>query len=207
MSAAALAEDAVTDLTDKGDANVNRSRPALPAVAGSSPAGVFGDKGQVTVSSDAGLAMSSTSISGVNGSTTTLTLRLAIDYFLANNVSLGGFIGLDYASAGGAHSTTFAIGPRVGYNLTFSERFSFWPKLGFSYSTTSFSADTATPAPDINLTTTTSGSHVALNLFALVMFHPIQHFFLGFGPALDTDLSGPAKVTTIAGRLTIGGWL
>ena len=31
-------------------------------------------------------------------------------------------------------------------------------------------------------------------------------FFAGFGPALDTDLSGHNKETTIAARLTIGGW-
>jgi hypothetical protein len=46
-----------------------------------------------------------------------------------------------------------------------------------------------------------------LNLFAPVMVHPAEHFFIGFGPALDTDLTGDVKATTIAGRLTIGGWL
>ncbi len=51
------------------------------------------------------------------------------------------------------------------------------------------------------------GNHLALNVFAPVMFHPVQHFFLGFGPALDTDLTGDAKQTIIAGRLTIGGWM
>jgi hypothetical protein len=39
------------------------------------------------------------------------------------------------------------------------------------------------------------------------MFHPAQHFFLGFGPAFDLDLSGDSKATTIAARLTIGGWV
>ena len=52
-----------------------------------------------------------------------------------------------------------------------------------------------------------SSTGLQLNLFAPVMFHPVQHFFLGFGPALDVDLSGDAKATTIAARLTIGGWL
>ena len=54
---------------------------------------------------------------------------------------------------------------------------------------------------------TTSNTALALNLFVPVMFHPVEHFFLGFGPALDTDLSGDAKVTTFAGRLTLGGWI
>ena len=177
-----------------------RRRPST-----NSPSGVFGDKGQTTISSDAGLAISSSSISGVHGSTTTIALRPAVDYFVANNVSLGGFVGLDYVSNSGAHATTFAIGPRIGYNVAFSDRFSFWPKLGFSYSSTSVSV--GTPVTGGTFSETASGSQVALNIFAPVMFDPVQHFFIGFGPALDTDLSGDAKATTIAGRLTLGGWL
>ena len=204
LSAVASA-DAAADLTAKGDVNVNDQRPQLPAVAANSPSGVFGDRGQIAISSDAGLSISSKSTSGVDGSTTTLMLRPALDYFVVNNVSVGGFLGLDYTSTSGAHTTTFAIGPRVGYNFAFSEHFSFWPKLGFSYSSSSTSKSADVPPP--GTTTSASGSHLALNLFAPVMFHPVQHFFLGFGPALDTDLTGDAKQTTIAGRLTIGGYL
>jgi hypothetical protein len=198
---AVASADAGDDLTAKGEVNVNDQRPQLPAVAANSPSGVFGDKGQITISSDAGLSISSKSISGVDGSTTTLILRPAIDYFVVNNVSVGGFVGLEYVKAGEAHSTTFAIGPRVGYNFAFSERFSFWPKLGFSYSNSNASGTPLPPGASV------SGNHLALNVFAPVMFHPVQHFFLGFGPALDTDLTGDAKQTTIAGRLTLGGWL
>jgi hypothetical protein len=39
------------------------------------------------------------------------------------------------------------------------------------------------------------------------MFHPVQHFFAGFGPFLDTDLSGDARATVFGGKLTLGGWL
>ena len=200
LSAVASA-DAADDLTAKGNVNVNDQRPQLPAVAANSPSGVFGERGQITISSDAGLSISNTSTSGVDSSTTKLTLRPAVDYFLVNNVSLGGFVGLDYTSTSGVHSTTFAIGPRVGYNLAFAERFSFWPKLGFSYSSSSATVDV--PSSSLNA----SGNHLALNVFAPLMFHPVQHFFLGFGPALDVDLTGEAKQTTIAGRLTLGGWL
>ena len=194
------------ELTGKGTANVNQDRPALPAVAGNTPAGRFGDKGKLTVSSDAGLSIATTSVSGVDGSTTTITLRPAIDYFVVNDLSLGGFVGLDYIKAGGSHSTTFAIGPRIGYNLAFSDRVTLWPKLGFSYSNTDVSTDLAA-GPNTTISTGRSGSHIALNVFVPVMFHPVPHFFLGFGPALDTDLSGDARTTTIAGRLTIGGWM
>jgi hypothetical protein len=205
LSAVASA-DAAADLTAKGEVNVNDQRPQLPAVAANSPSGVFGERSQVTISSDAGLYVSTTSTSGLDGSTTKLTLRPAIDYFVANNVSVGGFVGLEYARTSAVHATTFAIGPRVGYNLAFAEHFSFWPKLGFSYSSSSTSVDTAVP-PGTTSLADASGNHLALNVFAPVMFHAVQHFFLGFGPALDVDLTGNAKQTIVAGRLTIGGWL
>lgn len=195
--------DAASDLTAKGEVNVNDQRPQLPAVAAHSPSGVFGERGQLAISSDAGLSISSTSTSGVDGSTTKLTLRPALDYFVVNNVSVGGFVGLDYTKTGVEYSSTFALGPRVGYNLSFSEYFSFWPKLGFSFSSSSVSDNAEPPSPSDS----EDGKHLALNLFAPVMFHPVQHFFLGVGPALDTDLTGNAKQTIVAGRLTIGGWL
>ena len=203
LPALASAQEAAADLTAKGDPNVNAQRPELPAVSAHSPAGVFGDKGQVAISSDAALSISSKSISGVSGSTTNITLLPAVDYFVANNVSVGGFIQLNYTATDGHHDTTFGIGPRVGYNVAFSERFSFWPKLGLSYTNTTLSLPTATP--DVRVSQ--SDSHLALNIFAPVVFHPVQHFFVGFGPALDTDLSGDRKTTTIAGHLTLGGWL
>lgn len=206
LVSAGASADAAQDLTAKGNVNVNDQRPQLPAVAANSPSGVFGQRKQVTISSDAGFSISNTSTKGVDGSTTELTLRPAVDYFVVNNVSVGGFVGLDYTSTSGAHSTTFAIGPRAGYNLAFAERFSFWPKLGFSYSSSNTTYSTAV-VPGTEPSLNVSGNHLALNLFAPLMFHPVQHFFLGFGPALDVDLTGDARQTTIAGRLTLGGWL
>ena len=198
--------DAASDLTAKGRVNVNDQRPELPAVAADSPSGVFGSRGQLTISSDAGLSISSTSTKGIEGSTTKLTLRPALDYFLFNNISVGAFVGLDYTRTGGAHATTFAFGPRLGYDFVFAERFSFWPRLGFSYSHASTKTGAAGSAGSTSVDDV-SGGHLALNAFAPLMFHPVQRVFLGFGPALDTDLTGQARQTAVAGRLTLGGWL
>lgn len=38
------------------------------------------------------------------------------------------------------------------------------------------------------------------------MFHPVEHFSIGFGPVVDADLSGDNKSNPFGGRLTIGGW-
>jgi hypothetical protein len=138
-------------------------------------------------------------------------MRPAVDYFLIDNLSLGGFLGFDYTNQAGdsGHTTAFSIGPRVGYNIAFADMFSVWPKLGFSYAHTSISQTTTNIVNGVPVTADTSDSSdsLALNLFVPFMFHPAEHFFIGFGPAFDLDLTGDNKATTFAGRLTIGGWI
>lgn len=193
---------------DQNNAPDPNRGPALPQVRADSPSGRFGGKGQVAISSDAGLSISNTSISGVDGSSTQLVLRPAVDYFVIDYLSIGGFLGLEYNSAPGGSSTAMSIGPRVGYNIPLSERFSFWPKVGFSFASTSQKTDAVTLADGTTVNASDrSSTSVQLNLFAPLMFHPVQHFFIGFGPAFDLDLSGDNKATTIAARLTLGGWV
>lgn len=172
--------------------------PNLPDVDVDTPSGKFGLAGQIAVSSDAGLSVSSTSVGGIDGSTTNVILRPAVDWFIADSISIGGFSGVEYDSAPGGSTSVVSIGPRVGYNVPLSARLSIWPKVGLSLSYTSVELDAGGDE---------DGSSLQANLFAPLMFHPVNHFFLGFGPALDADVTGDAKVTTIAGRLTIGGWL
>jgi hypothetical protein len=175
----------------------------LPTVRSDSPSGRFGVKRQKAVSSDAGLSISNTSIDDVDGSTTTLVLRPAVDWFFADDISLGGFVGLEYNSSPGGDSTVISIGPRIGYNLPISERTSVWPKAGLAFASTSFSEDD----DGLDVDNDESNTSLQLNLFVPFMFHPVPHFFLGLGPALDQDLSGDSKATTIAARLTLGGWI
>jgi hypothetical protein len=177
-----------------------------------SPAGRFGLKHELTLASDAGFSVANTSVSGHSGSTTTFTMSPAVDFFIIDDLSLGGTFEVDYSHLpDGSHSTTFSIGPRAGYNFSLSEKFSIWPKVGLAYATTSFSPGDSTinggGGTVTTISTTTSNSGLRLNLYVPFMFHPVAHFFLGLGPALDVDLTGDAKATTIAGRLTIGGWL
>lgn len=182
--------------------------PELPEVRADSPSGVFGAEGQLAISSDAGLSISNTSFDGVDGSTTNITLRPAVDYFVIDYLSIGGFVGLEHNSTPGGDSTVFSIGPRVGYNIPLSERVSVWPKLGFSFASTSQERDDVELPGGVTIDgDDDSSTSVQLNLFVPVMFHPVEHFFIGFGPALDQDLSGDTKATTIAARLTLGGWM
>lgn len=191
-----------------GDGPSSPQSPALPEVRSSSPSGAFGGEGQLAVSSDAGFSLSNTSISGADGSTTTLELRPAVDYFIADYISIGGFLGLDYNSTPGGSSTTFSIGPRVGYNIPLSDRLSLWPKVGLSFASTNQDQDDV-ELPDGGTVEADDESNTSLqlNLFAPFMFHPVEHFFIGIGPAFDLDLTGDSKATTLAVRLTLGGWL
>ena len=168
----------------------------LPEVSPSGAAGMFGGHGQLAISNDLGLLISNTSLSGGGGSTTTIQLRPGIDYFIVDHLTIGAFIGFDYTHVPDSHTTIFNVGPRVGYDLPLSSMFSAWARLGFSYS-------------DVNLGGaggSTNASSFTLNLSVPFLLH-VEHFFLGFGPALDVDLTGDHKSTTFAGRLTFGGWM
>lgn len=208
-SGVALAqENRGADGTRTGDPEPETKRTALPAVRADSPSGVFGDKGQLAISSDAGFSLSNTNISGGGGSTTSLILRPAVDYFVVDSFSVGGFLGLEYNAPPGGSTTAMSVGPRIGYNLRFGNRFSVWPKAGLSFASTTEKVDAIT-LPDgtrVDPTDTTSTS-LQLNLFVPVMFHPVEHFFIGLGPAFDLDLTGSNKATTLAVRLTLGGWI
>lgn len=171
-----------------------------------SPVSVFGSKGQVAISSEAGATFEHTSIADVDGSTTNFVLRPGVDYFLVNRLSLGAFAGIDYGSVPGGSTTAFSIGPRVGYDIAFSDNFSIWPKLGLSYSSTTVKTDAEELAGVSIPSSERTNNAIAINLFAPVMFH-MNRFFAGVGPALDTDLSGDAKATTVAVRVTLGGWV
>ncbi len=169
-----------------------------------SPVDRFGDKGQIAISSDAALAISHTSLSGVKGSSTSITIGPAVDYFVIRNLSVGGQLLFNYQSFPNGHSTQFGVGPRVGYNFPVSDLLSVWPKLGLSIAHTSESTDPVPPATDSGSSNNTA---LQLNVFVPVMLHPAEHFFVGFGPFLDTDLNGDRKATTFGGKLTLGGYL
>src|SRR5688572_26870533 len=104
---------------------------------GRGPSHQFGDEGQLAISSDAALAIEHRT----PGDVTTVTLAPAVDYFIIDKLSIGGFISLEHMTVGEYDATTFGIGPRVGYNFTLSDAVSLWPKAGLSFSSTSVSTD------------------------------------------------------------------
>lgn len=69
------------------------------------------------------------------------TPRLALDYFINDNLSIGGAFG--YASIevdnddndNGVDASGFILAPRVGYMIGISDVFGFWPRGGLTYYT------------------------------------------------------------------------
>jgi hypothetical protein len=161
----------------------------------------FGRASVLAFSSDSALTIQHSS-----QDVTTIQLAPSVDYFVIDNLSLGGFISFDYSKSGAGDGTRIGIGPRVGYNLKLSDMLSVWPKAGFAYAYSS-STISQEVTDGARIERSSSGSALALNLFVPLMIHPAPHFFAGFGPFLDVDLSGDDRVTMFGAKLTLGGWL
>lgn len=161
----------------------------------------FGSAGVLAFSSDAAVTIQHSS-----QDVTTIQLAPAADYFIIDGLSLGGFISFDYSKSGAGDGSRFGIGPRIGYNLKLSDNLSLWPKAGFAYahSSSTVSTDVGNGA---TVARNRSGDAIAMNLFVPLMIHPAAHFFAGFGPFLDVDLSGDDRVTVFGAKLTLGGWI
>ena len=168
---------------------------------GAGPARNFGSAGQLTFASENTLDIVHSS-----NEATSVTFGPAADYFIIDHLSIGGFIGFTFLNVHDSDTIKFGIGPRVGYYLPFTDMLGIWPKIGFSYAHTNMSV-TVTDVMGVEHETSASNDAIALNLFAPIMMHPATHFFVGFGPFLDVDLSGDNRVTSYGLKLTIGGWL
>lgn len=164
--------------------------------SGGGPARNFGAEGELAFASENTLDIRHSS-----NEATSVTFGPAADYFIIDRLSLGGFISFTFLNVHDSDTIQFGIGPRVGYYLAFTNLIGIWPKLGFSYAHSNVSVTVA------GAKSSTSNDAIALNLFAPVMMHPATHFFVGFGPFLDVDLSGDDRVTSYGLKLTIGGWL
>jgi hypothetical protein len=190
----------------KGSSGDYVSRDAKGDLRVQDDAAGFGADGQLAISTDAAFSFDRTTQDGAPSSTT-ITFLPAMDYFIIENLSVGGMIGLDYNKTGNSRQTSFVLGPRVGYNFEFSRKLSVWPKLGFLYSHSKFKTTIDSEDGEQEISRTRKQDGIALDIFVPVMLHPAPHFFAGLGPYLRTDLNGDNRVTSWGIKLTIGGWV
>ncbi len=178
----------------------------------------FGNKGQLVLTGamDVNFTYDSIKVPGGGNSVSTTDINAlpSLDYFVAQDVSLGGFFGVQYSKVdSGVHPSTlaFLVGPQIGVNIQASPRASLYPRLGVGYRRSTDKQDSTLGGSDKIDT-----DSVRVFLFAPIMAHLAPHFFVGFGPMLSIDLVSKAKVDgkssdgvkhRIFGvQLEVGGW-
>jgi hypothetical protein len=151
------------------------------------------------------------SLTNNGGSATQFGVAPAADFFVVDNLSIGGQVLFAIASTSpsqgsGVTETSFGIAPQVGYNIALGESFSVWPKVFFAYQTQSVSNNGG------------SANESALGAYVPLLYHPVSHFFIGIGPNFATQLGnsvspangGPSadetKATTVGLTATFGGY-
>ncbi len=148
----------------------------------------LGDKGEIAMTAGIGL---SGSFSATNSGSENYSVAFSpsIDWFVIEHLSLGGSISTSYSGAksGLTSSNTFSaqIGPRIGYVIPISRRFSFWPRLNLSIG----GSDTKQRFSDVG-PTHLQGLNLATTLYTPFEFEVATHFFLGLGPSLTLN-AGP----------------
>lgn len=131
--------------------------------------------------------------------------RLALDYAIAPNITIGGSVAAFWQLS---NSTTTKIGPmtdsgdnpkvsgweiapRVGYTVALGPKLVLWPRAGFSY----YSESVSNP-PNGGMTGTVDGFHqFALDLEGNFLILLAPHFFASLGPVIDIPLSGSTSTT------------
>jgi hypothetical protein len=150
--------------------------------------GSFGSMGQLVISDDLSGSIGYTSGPGDNFF---INLTPAADYFLKENLSLGGFVTLQTAFQEGDDPLTVGLGVRGGYNIPMSGQVSVWPRLGLAVAHTNEILGDRT--------------YLEISITAPFLVHVAPHFFIGGGPGLITQL-GDDTVATLQVSTLIGGY-
>jgi len=155
-------------------------------------AGSFGSTGQIVISSDFAANIGYTSVSGP-GDRFLIDLRPAMDYFLKDNLSLGGTVLLSTALQRGDDPLLIGVGIRAGYNIPLNSSVSVWPKLGLAVAHSDGFLDFG------------ERTFLEVSLTAPFLVHLAPHFFFGAGPGLITQL-GDDTVATLNVSAVVGGY-
>jgi hypothetical protein len=132
--------------------------------------------------------------------------RLAFDYSVGGGLTVGAsamvFVTLsakEEVETGGTSrsedsgkATAFGIGPRIGYVLPLASIASFWPRVGFSYTTLKVESPERTVGTD-TISSSTSQSQAAVHFEPLFAITPVSHFAFTIGPVVDIPLTGTQK--------------
>ncbi|MEZ4370622.1 MAG: outer membrane beta-barrel protein [Polyangiaceae bacterium] len=120
--------------------------------------------------------------------------RVALDYMVADGVSIGGSLGYvsqssetETKTSAGSNTqdngsvSSFVIAPRVGYVIPVADGADFWVRGGITYYSRTVSPDQGDDSKD---------SGLGLGLEGMFVLSPIPGFGFSIGPTVDFGLSG-----------------
>ncbi len=211
-----------TGLSDRAD---RADRAAAPRGASEQREARFGDPGQFVLSGALSASFGHLGYSTGDNTTTSFGIEPAFDYFSTQNFFEGASAFIRYSdgtSGIGIESKSLSLGVtgQIGFNFWLGDRVSFCPKLSLGV----WQTRTTYEAPSFNFTVSIDGLAVPLGpstevtenavfvqLYAPFLFHLAQHFFIGFGPDVYTDLlhsveSASNRRIFLGASSTVGGW-
>ena len=170
------------------------------------PAHRFGEPGEVVISGATQTSFVYSTFHPGGSSQASAFVSTAADGFVVHGLSLGARFAFAHSAPDGApYQEDVTIGPRVGYNITLSDRWSVWPDAFASYGV---SWNEGGPI---------EGYNISVGIFAPILFHPVPHFFLGLGPMASTNVSWVpnggfehferVQITDISLAADVGGWI
>lgn len=133
---------------------------------------------------------------GETDSQTLFYLNPRIHYFVVHNISIGGEILVARAGGEGLDGTRTAWGfmPKVGFDLLFGEKFSFYPQAGVGYRrigwTSKVSGVPGSAAQEVDASESWFFADVDLPLF----YHPVPNLAVGIGPQMTFTLAQSRKM-------------
>jgi hypothetical protein len=169
----------------------------------------FGARGQFVLSGASALSASHYEYDNSDATGASFEFSPGADYFVARGVSIGIDGDASYAYSQGydaadlvqSRTTTFAFGPRVGFDLPLGRLMSLYPRFTLGYESISTLQTDAFGANSV----TTSQSGAFVKIFVPLLFHPIPRFYFGFGPDLFHDFGAVSGGPTAGGQATTLG--
>ena len=188
----------------------------------------FGDAGQFVLIAGSGLGISSASYSASSASAFGVTFEPSVEYFVIRNVSVGAELDVTHSSDRGydasgsltqADSTLLGAGLHFGVNVRLGERFSLYPMLAVGFHhldqkhppvVSSLRTDPGLDIPQLGEEKRTGPW---LNGQVAVLYHPVEHFFVGVGPRVYHDFSridggvhNGTSYTSLGAGFVLGGY-
>lgn len=183
----------------------------------------FGKRCQFVFTNALVAAFSTTSYALTSSGSTDLNVSGSVDYFVVDHVSLGIGVGTSTSSYSFLDNATGDTTPgtlssswltlRWGMSIPVAEKVSLYPVVSVGVQSDVRSGQDAGPGNEED------SQEVFTGLFVPALFHPVEHFFVGFGPSVNTDIvrriSSPSSAfqsfsnhaTSVGAGLELGGWV